>query len=180
MSGISSTAAITSASESKIAAAAAAHNRTAATLKDLRYMLTHDMNEILGSPTTAPLTGLTYIGAQLREILIMFSCGACIAFLFQIYDVALHKLKPSLPDRLAASTLTVRIADIFFCICAGFIMMQFWYGSSYCNPSVHESLSLVGGILLGRKVFNLRKSKHMHTIASIYVILLVIAYIIIA
>ncbi len=170
MSGISNTTAVTRIYQDKVIGK----------IKSLRYMLTHDMNEILGSPTTEPLTGLAYIGAQLREILIMFSCGACIAFLFQIYDVAFHRLKPILPGKLAQSTIIVRLADVLFCIGAGFIMMQFWYGSSYCNPSVHEGLSLVGGILLGRKVFGLRKSKHMHTIASIYVILLVIAYIIIS
>ena len=166
--------------------------------KSLRRMLTYDLDSVLGTPTTAPLTGMDYIYNQLREILIMAACGACIAFLYEIYDIGLRKLIPKLQSRktkadsenpdtqnhrinkiLLANSLIIRLADILFCILAGFLILQFWYGSSYCSASVHEGLALIAGVLLGRRVFNFRNSKHMHTIALVYVIMLITAYIII-
>ena len=153
-------------------------------IKQLRYLLTHGVDSILGGPTTDPLTGLDYIYNQLREILVMAACGACIAFLYEIYDMSLQKLmpaiRPKLPARLANNTVVVRTADILFCLVAGFIVLQFWYGSSYCTVSLHEGLALMAGIISGRRVFRFRNSKHMHTIALVYVIMLVTAYIIIA
>ncbi len=166
--------------------------------KSLRRMLTYDLDSVLGTPTTAPLTGMDYIYNQLREILIMAACGACIAFLFEIYDIGLRKLIPKLrsrklkedpenPDtqrhgtnktRLANSYI-IRLSDVIFCILAGFLILQFWYGSSYCSTSVHEGLALIAGVLAGRRVFNFRNSKQMHTIALVYVIILITAYIMI-
>lgn len=186
-------------------------------LKGLRYLLTHEIDTFLGTPTTAPLTGLDYIYNQLREILIMAACGACLAFLYEIYDVGMVKVlrrgrsilqsrsdrrlrfignddenydelirELSVPraeriiGRLINTSALIRITDIIFCLVAGFIILQFWYGSSFCSASVHEGLALIAGTVLGRKVFNLRNSKHLHTIALVYVIMLLIAYIIIA
>ena len=155
-----------------------------AALKHLRYMLTHGVDSVLGGPTVEPLTGLDYIYTQLREILVMAACGACIAFLYEIYDAGLQKLmpalRPKLPGKLATNTVVVRTADIIFCLFAGFLVLQFWYGSSYCTVSLHEGLGLMSGIIAGRRVFRFRNSKHMHTIALVYVIMLVTAYIIIA
>lgn len=186
-------------------------------LKGLRYLLTHEIDTFLGTPTTAPLTGMDYIYNQIREMIIMAACGACLAFLYEIYDVGIKKIirrgrsalqnrsdtrlgaikfdddddeesirELSVPrteqifDRLINTSALIRITDIIFCIIAGFMILQFWYSSSYCSASLHEGAALLAGAVTGRKVFQFRKSKHLHTIALVYVIMLLMAYIIIA
>ena len=133
-------------------------------LKGLRYLLTHEIDTFLGTPTTAPLTGMDYIYNQIREMIIMAACGACLAFLYEIYDVGMGKvlrrakvhLRPpgyepdeqqekSLIYKIINSSGLIRITDIIFCIIAGFMILQFWYSSSYCSASLHEGAALIAG-----------------------------------
>lgn len=185
----------------------------------IRRTLIHGINEVIGVPTTDPLTGLDYIYNQMREIFIMFACGACVAFLYSVYEGCISRTRESrrLRARLKAAALAEAeeaegfddefsdeedgdrkpkksfqphipkgffsaayiFADILFCLTAGILILQFWYGSSYGRLSFHEFGGLFVGIWLGLKVFGFRKSKRMHTLAFVYVIILVISYILI-
>lgn len=186
----------------------------------IRRTLIHGINEVLGVPTTDPLTGLDYIYNQMREIFIMFACGACVAFLYSVYDGCINRTRERRrlraqikAEALAKETEAERIdnefqeedgedikqkknfkphlpkvffhvfyifTDILFCLTAGVLILQFWYGSSYGRLSFHEFGGLFVGIWLGLKVFGFRKSKRMHTLAFVYVIILVISYILIS
>ena len=185
----------------------------------IRRTLIHGINEVIGVPTTDPLTGLDYIYNQMREIFIMFACGACVAFLYSVYDGCVNRTKESrrLRAQIKAEALVEAgenewledefsdeddeeskpkkffkphipkgffsaayiLADILFCLAAGVLILQFWYGSSYGRLSFHEFGGLFVGIWLGLKVFGFRKSKRIHTLAFVYVIILVISYILI-
>ncbi len=138
----------------------------------IRRALIHGINEVLGTPGTEPVTGLGYIAVQVREVFMMFACGACVAFLYRVYDGVLKRSN----ERGRIIILT----DILFCLAAGVLILQFWYGSSYGRLSVHEGAGLAAGIWLGAKAFRFGKSKRVHTIAFVYVIMLVTAYILIS
>ena len=44
------------------------------------------IRDVIKGVTTDPVTGYEYIFSQIREIFIMAVCGACIAFLFEVYE----------------------------------------------------------------------------------------------
>lgn len=52
----------------------------------LKYFFDDIADKLTGKPTLDLLTGADFMMQQLREMLIMAACGACIAFMFQTYN----------------------------------------------------------------------------------------------
>lgn len=52
----------------------------------MQYIFGDVVDRLAGEPTTEPLTGVGFMAQQIREMLIMASCGACVAFMFQAYN----------------------------------------------------------------------------------------------
>ncbi len=144
----------------------------------MKYFFTDVVDRLTGEPVPDPLTGADFMGQQIREILIMAACGACVAFMFQSYNGCVDR------HINVDSTLLVRRAlvftDIIFCIIAGIIIAEFWFKSSYGRLSVHEACGLAAGLAAGMRTFAFGKSKRKHTIAVIYVILIITAYFVIS
>lgn len=142
----------------------------------LKYFFDDIADKLTGKPVLDPLTGVDFMMQQLREMLIMAACGACIAFMFQAYNGCVKRC--SLKRLLVRRALV--ITDIIFCIIAGVIIAKFWFRSSYGRLSVHEALGTFIGLAVGMRTFAFGKSKRRHTIAVIYVILIMIAYFVIS
>ena len=161
------------------------------------------IRDVIKGVTTDPVTGYEYIFSQIREIFIMAACGACIAFLFEVYEgiYALGRAgRKENPEKarkernggstgrqrkkrrkLKISERTVRILlDFLFCAAAALIAARFWYISSCGRISFHEAAALVVGIFAGRSVFLFKNSKPVRALAVVYVIMLITAYIVIA
>ena len=135
----------------------------------LHDFLDSGIRNILGETSVDPVTGYDYIVSQLREMFIMAVCGACIAFLFEVYEGVLLN-----SDR---RSIIRDILDLLFCVMAALIAARFWYVSSCGRISFHEAAALLAGILLGRLVFVFKNSKPVRTLAAVYVIMLITAYI---
>lgn len=136
----------------------------------MRRLATQGVDSVLGWPPEGPVTGIAFIQDQLREMVILAACGACIAFLFQVYSGAVGGL----------SRRVLVVTDLLFCIGAGILILQFWFRSSYGRLSLHEALGFGAGFLLGMRIFQRGKTKPWHTAAVFYVILMVIACIVIS
>lgn len=139
-----------------------------------RYIFTDWADGFIGEQASAPLTGTDFIFSQLREMMIMTACGAFAAFMFRIYNGFAVRLGETRRGKLLQAA-----ADILFCIFTGITVMQFWFRSSYGRLSVHEFIGLAAGFAVGMRAFAFGKSKLGHTIATIYVILIITAYFII-
>ncbi len=142
----------------------------------VRYFFSDVVDRLTGDPTPDPLTGMDFMLQQLRETLIMAACGACVAFMFQAYDGCLKRLDKNSSFVRRALVLM----DIAFCIIAGVVIVRFWFRSSYGRLSVHEACGMMAGLAAGMRTFAFGKSKRRHTIAVIYVILIITAYFIIS
>ena len=138
-------------------------------LEILHDFLDSGMRSILGETSVDPVTGYDYIVSQLREMFIMAVCGACIAFLFEVYEGVLLNA-----DRRG---IIRDILDLLFCVMAALVAARFWYVSSCGRISFHEAAAMFAGILLGRLVFVFKNSKRVRTLAAVYVIMLITAYI---
>ena len=57
-----------------------------AIIGQIREFADSGVSGIIHGVTTDPVTGNEYIFSQIEEILIMAVCGACIAFLFEVYE----------------------------------------------------------------------------------------------
>lgn len=143
--------------------------------KYVKYLLTSGVDSLINEPYAETETGLAFMAGQLRELLIMAACGACAALMFYVYDGYARRLTGSGKMR------TVQfIADIIFCIFLGIVIAEFWFKSSYGRLSFHESLGFICGAAVGIRTFAVGKSKRRHTIAAIYVILIITAYFVIS
>ena len=136
----------------------------------MRRFATQGVDSVLGWPPEGPVTGMAFIQDQLRAMVILAACGACIAFLFQVYSGAVGGL----------SRRVLVLTDLLFCIGAGILILQFWFRSSYGRLSLHEALGFGAGFLLGMRIFQRGKTKPWHTAAVFYVILMLIACIVIS
>lgn len=144
-------------------------------IKYIRYLLIYGVDSLLNGPSSEPETGLDFMMCQIREVFIMAACGACAALMFYAYNGYAVRLKGSGRGRAALVA-----ADIIFCILIGIVIAKFWFRSSYGRLSFHEALGLLGGAAAGMRVFVNGKSKRRHTIAAIYVILILTAYFVIS
>lgn len=140
-------------------------------LETLHDFLDSGIRNLLGETSVDPVTGYAYIVSQLREMFIMAVCGACIAFLFEVYEGVLSGAE--------RRGIMREILDLLFCIMAALIAARFWYISSCGRISFHEAAAMLLGILLGRLVFVFKNSKPVRTLAAVYVIMLITAYIVI-
>jgi hypothetical protein len=144
-------------------------------IRYLNSLLTGGVDSLIGRPTVDTLTGLDFITEQLRELLIMAACGACIAYIFTVYNGFIKRSFPT-----GRRNLPVILLDMIFCIIAGVIISRFWFKSSFGRLSLHEGTAFMFGLFSGIKTFAFVKSKRVHTISVIYVILVVIAYYVIS
>ena len=140
-------------------------------LETLHDFLDSGIRNLLGETSVDPVTGYAYIISQMREMFIMAVCGACIAFLFEVYEGVLSGAE--------RRGIMREILDLLFCIMAALIAARFWYISSCGRISFHEAAAMLLGILLGRLVFVFKNSKLVRTLAAVYVIMLITAYIVI-
>lgn len=140
-------------------------------LETLHDFLDSGIRNLLGETSVDPVTGYAYIISQMREMFIMAVCGACIAFLFEVYEGVLSGAE--------RRGIMREILDLLFCIMAALIAARFWYISSCGRISFHEAAAMLLGILLGRLVFVFKNSKSVRTLAAVYVIMLITAYIVI-
>lgn len=144
----------------------------------MKYFFTDVVDRLTGKPTPDPLTGIAFMEQQIREILIMAACGACVAFMFQAYNGCIQRhVKVDTPQWVRRALV---FTDIAFCIIAGNIIAGFWFRSSYGRLSIHEACGLIAGLIIGMHTFAFGKSKRKHTIAVIYVILIITAYFVIS
>lgn len=156
---------------------------------DIRASAESWIGHLIEKAPVQSLSGYDHIVLQLREMFIMAVCGACIAFLFEVYEsilppgatIPLHAVLSSGADGARRRRERVKIAvfDFLFCIMSAMIAARFWYVSSYGRISFHEAAALSAGILLGRAVFAFKNSKHLRAMAVVYVIMLITAYIIV-
>lgn len=140
-------------------------------LEMVHDFLDSGIGHILGNTSVEPVTGYAYIVSQLREMFIMVVCGACIAFLFEVYESILS-------DTGKRGAIGV-VLDLLFCVMSALVAARFWYVSSCGRISFHEAAAMLAGILLGRLVFAFKNSKPVRTLAAVYVIMLITAYIVI-
>ena len=159
---------------------------------DIRASAESWIGHLIEKAPVQSLSGYDHIVLQLREMFIMAVCGACIAFLFEVYESILppgatispHAVLSPGADRVKRRRERVKIAvfDFLFCIMSAMIAARFWYVSSYGRISFHEAVFPIlypAGILLGRAVFAFKNSKHLRAMAVVYVIMLITAYIIV-
>lgn len=151
-----------------------------AIIGQIREFADSGVSGIIHGVTTDPVTGNEYIFSQIREILIMAVCGACIAFLFEVYE-GIYAMAGKAGDKKRkwkVKKKTIRILlDFLFCAAAALIAARFWYISSCGRISIHEAAAMIGGIFAGRSVFLFKNSKPVRALAAVYVIMLITAYI---
>lgn len=141
-----------------------------ALMHSLRRLLTYGVDSLIGTPSPGYAGGTEMMLIQLREMFIMFICGACTAFMFRVYNGYVRKT--------AAAGIILAVCDIVFCVLAGITVIQFWYRSSFVRISLHETAAMLAGLAAGLHIFNFENnggnSKRIHTAAFIYGILLVL------
>lgn len=142
------------------------------------------IRDILGEPAVGPVTGYAHIISQLREMFIMAVCGAGIAFFFEVYESMLRLPAERAGDdgkkRKLSPGILQAVFDFLFCIMAALVAARFWYISSCGRISFHETAALAAGIFAGKAVFLFKNSEHGRALAAVYVIMLIVAYIIVA